>query len=182
MTNPPTLSGLDTTSENGIDPKKLWPFKDVGLPDYNQTQAKIRQTLHAGVNIGVGFKWCKIRDELSGLQGSPKYNKLLCDLTDAALNYLTPIHSLVPLRKGAPVKPSKRILMYDVRLALKNLLGREVGLHQTQATDEDRLYIIESAASAIARLVAESVEVPFPKNVRNHIRKTHSIHSLNLLA
>ena len=180
MTNLPTLSGLDTTSENGVDPKKLWPFKDVGLPDYNQTQAKIRRALHLGVNNGVCFKWCKIRDELSGLQDCAEYDKLLCDLTDAALYYLTPIHSLVAMRKGAPTKPSIRILMYDVRLALKNLLGREVGLHQTQATDEGRLYIIESAATAIARLVAKSVGVPFTKNVRNHIRKAQHIHVPNL--
>ena len=180
MTNPSTLVGLDTTLEGGIDLKKLWPIRDADLAEYDQTKAKIKQALHIGVNNGVGFKWCKIRDELSVLQDCAEYDKLLCDLTDAALYYLTPIQSLVAMRKGAPTKPSIRILMYDVRLALKNLLGREVGLHQTQATDEGRLYIIESAASAIARLVAESVDVPFTKNVRNHIRKAQHIHEANL--
>lgn len=182
MTNPSTLAGLDSTSADGIDPKKLWPFKDADLTENIQTLAKIKHALHIGINNGVGFKWCKIRDELSALQDTSEYNKLLCDLTEAALNYLTPIHSTVPKRKGAPVKPSKRMLMFDVRRALENVLGRDVGLHQTQASDENVLCIIESAANAIARLVAESVEVPFPKNVRNHIRKAHSIHSLNLLA
>ena len=180
MSKPSTLSELDTTSENGIDSQKLWPIIDVDLEEYNQTKAKIKQALHNGVNNGVGFRWCKIRDELSVLKGCAKYDQLLCDLTDAALYYLSPIHSAAAMKKGAPKKPSVRILMYDVRLALKNLLAREVGLHQTQATDEGRLYIIESAATAIARLVAESVGVQFTKNVRNHIRKAQHIHVPNL--
>ena len=80
MSKPSTLSGLDTTSENGIDPKKLWPIIAVDLEEYNQTQARIKQALHNGVNSGVGFKWCKIRDELSILKGCAKYDELLCDL------------------------------------------------------------------------------------------------------
>lgn len=176
MTNSPKLSGLDTTSKDGIDLKKLWPIKHVDLPEYNQTYARVKKALRIGINHGVGFRWCKIRDELSYLQGSADYNKFIYELIDAALYYSTSVYKIVPIRKGAPTKSSIRVLMYDVRLALKNLLGREVGLHQTQATDEGRLYLIESAASAISRLVAESVGIPFTKNVRNHIRKVQHIH------
>ena len=178
MTNSPRLSGLDTTSKDGIDLKKLWPIKHIDLPEYNQTHAQVKKALRIGMHHGVGFRWCKIRDELSYLQRSADYNKFIYELTDAALYYSTSVYKIAQIRKGAPAKSNIRVLMYDVRLALKNLLGREVGLHQTQATDEGKLYIIESAASAISRLVAERVGIPFTKNVRNHIRKTQHIHLL----
>ena len=108
--------------------------------------------------------------------GEPNFDIFLDALTEAAIFYETDVKRHSRTRGGQIPDINKKILLYDILRATKNLLNEPVGIYQidpsTQYTRSES-FVIE-----LARHISGLMEFPFPKYLHHLLstaRNTHSI-------